>query len=85
MFQRELVVEEQKNYLTMKLKEFLKKVLRGLVKNNYGIKEDLEKTEDNGCLPGANVKNVSQRAIARVLPQLVLLEAGKSFFGNSRS
>ncbi len=49
------------------------------VKKGFGTKEDLEKTEDNGCIKGAKATEVSQRAIARGMPQLGSLGAGNHF------
>ena len=58
------------------IKEILETGAQWAVKNGYGIKEDLDKTEDYGCIEGANAKDVSQRAIARGLPQLGSLGSG---------
>lgn len=64
-------------------KEILKKVLidgaKWAVDNGYGIKEDLERTEENGKMDGANPEDVSDRAISRGLPQLGSLGAGNHF------
>src|SRR3989344_3133281 len=35
------------------------------VDNGYGWKEDLETTEENGCIKGADTSKISQRAVAR--------------------
>jgi tRNA-splicing ligase RtcB len=48
-------------------------------KNNFGTKEDLEKTESQGCLTNANPKNISQRALARGANQLGTMGAGNHF------
>jgi tRNA-splicing ligase RtcB len=61
------------------IKEVLELGSKWAVKKGYGVKEDLEKTEDNGCIKGANFSDVSQRAIARGLPQLGSLGAGNHF------
>ena len=61
------------------LKEVLETGANWAVKNNYGTKQDLERTEDNGCIKGANSKDVSERAIKRGLPQLGSLGAGNHF------
>ncbi len=61
------------------IKEILETGARWAVKNGYGTKEDLEKTEDYGCLPGGNAKDVSERALARGLPQLGSLGSGNHF------
>jgi len=49
------------------------------VKKGYGIKEDYEHTEENGCMPNANPLDVSSRAKARGMPQLGSLGAGNHF------
>jgi len=49
------------------------------VDKGYGWKEDLEFTEENGAMPGANPSRVSQRAIERGLRQLGTLGAGNHF------
>jgi tRNA-splicing ligase RtcB len=61
------------------IKEVLETGSKWAVKKDYGIKEDLEKTEDNGCIKNANSKDVSDRAIKRGLPQLGSLGAGNHF------
>jgi len=61
------------------VKEILETGARWAVKNGYGTKEDLERTEDYGCLEDANSEDVSERAIARGLPQLGSLGSGNHF------
>jgi tRNA-splicing ligase RtcB len=61
------------------VKEILENGANWALKNGYGIKEDLEKTEDYGCIEGANANDVSERAIARGLPQLGSLGSGNHF------
>ncbi len=62
-----------------KLKEILKKGSRWAVESGYGINEDLEKTEDGGCMKGAEPDKVSQRAIKRGLGQIGTLGSGNHF------
>jgi tRNA-splicing ligase RtcB len=63
--------------------ETIRKVLidgsKWAVDNGYGTKEDLERTEENGKMDGANPEDVSDRAISRGLPQLGTLGAGNHF------
>ena len=57
-------------------------MLRGsgwAVEEGYGVAEDLEVTEENGALAGANPDAVSQRAIQRGLTQLGSLGSGNHF------
>ena len=49
------------------------------VKNGYGCPDDLLKTEESGCLPGADFSCLSPRAIERGIPQLGTLGAGNHF------
>lgn len=47
--------------------------------NGYATREDLEATEDGGCIPGARPEAVPQRARERGVPQLGSLGAGNHF------
>lgn len=49
------------------------------VKNGYGLKEDLDRTEDGGCLPYAIPSQVSERARKRGGSQLGTLGSGNHF------
>ncbi len=49
------------------------------VKQGFGWREDLELTEQGGCIDGADPEELSQRALARGLPQLGTLGAGNHF------
>ena len=64
-------------------KENLKKVLESgakyLVEKGYGIKEDYLHMEEEGCIKGADVSKVSERAIKRGIGQLGTLGAGNHF------
>jgi len=61
------------------IKEIIEKGSAWAVKKGYGTKDDLKKTEDNGCIKGGDIKNISERAIKRGLPQLGSLGAGNHF------
>jgi len=61
------------------VKEILENGAEWAVKNGYGVKEDLEHTEENGKMKNANSKYVSERAIQRGMPQLGSLGAGNHF------
>ncbi len=61
------------------LDEVLREGAQWAVKKGYGFKEDYEHTEDNGKLPNANPKDVSQRARGRGMGQLGSLGAGNHF------
>lgn len=49
------------------------------VSNGYGTHEDLERCEDNGCMPGADSCQVSEKAQQRGMPQSGTLGAGNHF------
>ena len=49
------------------------------VDNGYGVKDDIEHTEEKGCMEGADPKKVSDLAKKRGLPQLGTLGAGNHF------
>jgi tRNA-splicing ligase RtcB len=49
------------------------------IEEGYGFAEDLENTEENGCLASANPDAVSQKAIQRGINQLGSLGSGNHF------
>ncbi len=49
------------------------------LKNGYATPMDLERTEENGCLEGADASKVSDRAFKRGLSQIGTLGAGNHF------
>ncbi len=59
--------------------EVLKNGSNWALKNKYAISEDIEKTEDSGCINGADPTKVSQKAKARGRNQLGTLGAGNHF------
>jgi len=61
------------------IKEILEKGVQWAVKKGYGLKEDPERVEENGCMKGADANVVSNRAIQRGLPQLGTLGSGNHF------
>jgi tRNA-splicing ligase RtcB len=50
-----------------------------VISQGWGEKEDLKFTEENGCLEGADIAAVSQRAIERALKQLGSLGSGNHY------
>jgi tRNA-splicing ligase RtcB len=68
-----------KRYSREELLEVLEKGALFAVERKMGTIADLEHTEENGKMSPANPKDVSQRAIARGLPQLGTLGAGNHF------
>ncbi|MGM5483054.1 MAG: RtcB family protein [Nanobdellota archaeon] len=61
------------------LDEVLKRGVNWAIENGYGIKEDIEATEEKGCMPDADPSLVSDMAKKRGLKQLGTLGAGNHF------
>src|SRR3989344_3211439 len=59
--------------------EVMKKGVEWALEKGMATKEDLEHIEENGRMKNADPKEVSQRALARGLPQLGTLGAGNHF------
>lgn len=64
-------------------KDVLMEVLKGgskwAIKEGYGIKEDIDRTEEYGCMPKADPSAVSDIALKRGTPQLGSLGSGNHF------
>lgn len=52
---------------------------RWCLKNGYGWPEDLERTEENGCVAGADATKVSDRAVERGYKQIGTLGSGNHY------
>jgi tRNA-splicing ligase RtcB (3'-phosphate/5'-hydroxy nucleic acid ligase) len=52
---------------------------RWCLKNGYGWPEDLERTEENGCVAGADATKVSDRAVERGFKQIGTLGSGNHY------
>ncbi len=61
------------------VKDVLKKGARWAIEHGFGSKEDLEFTEENGCMQEANPYVVSEKALNRGKEQLGTLGAGNHF------
>jgi len=61
------------------LEEVCAKGAEWAVANGYGMKQDLQKTEENGRMQEADPSFLSQRALERGMPQLGTLGAGNHF------
>jgi len=64
---------------TNEMREVMVRGSAWAIEESYGVQEDLEVTEENGCLAGANPDVVSQRAIQRGTSQLGSLGSGNHF------
>jgi len=61
------------------MNEILTKGVEWAVRNKYATKDDQKKCEDSGCIKGAEIKKISQKAKARGRNQLGTLGAGNHF------
>jgi len=61
------------------IRTVLEEGARWAVGQGYGKPEDYKHTEEEGCLDGADASQVSERAVARGMPQLGSLGAGNHF------
>ncbi|MCK4496625.1 MAG: RtcB family protein [Candidatus Aenigmarchaeota archaeon] len=61
------------------LDQVLTRGVNWAVENGYGVKDDIEHTEENGCMEGGDTSKVSDLAKKRGGPQLGTLGAGNHF------
>ncbi|MDD5651159.1 MAG: RtcB family protein [Candidatus Nanoarchaeia archaeon] len=61
------------------LMDVLKNGSKWAIKEGYGIKEDIDRTEEYGCMPKADPSAVSDTALKRGTPQLGSLGSGNHF------
>lgn len=61
------------------IEEVVRLGARWALERGYAIEEDLEHTEENGCVPGADPTKISARAYERAHDQLGTLGAGNHF------
>jgi tRNA-splicing ligase RtcB len=52
---------------------------RWCIKQGYGWKEDLERTEENGCIQGADASKISAKAVERGYKQIGTLGSGNHY------
>jgi len=60
-------------------REVVEQGARWCVRNGYGWDEDLELTEEDGCIKGADASKISQRAIDRGYNQIGTLGSGNHY------
>ena len=71
-----------RSFLKLSKKELVEVMIKGpawCLEKGFGWQEDLEKTEDQGRIEGADPVNVSERAIERGLVQLGTLGSGNHY------
>jgi tRNA-splicing ligase RtcB (3'-phosphate/5'-hydroxy nucleic acid ligase) len=61
------------------LENVLKKGVNWAIEKRFGVKEDADRCEENGCMQNANPADVSQKAKSRGLGQLGTMGAGNHF------
>jgi tRNA-splicing ligase RtcB len=69
-------------FLQISRQEFRRVVEQGsqwCIKNGYGWPEDLERTEESGCVKGADSSKISDRAVDRGYKQLGTLGSGNHY------
>ncbi|RMG44873.1 MAG: RtcB family protein [Acidobacteria bacterium] len=60
-------------------REVVEQGARWCIKNGYGWPEDLERTEEGGCIAGADASKISQKAIERGYKQIGTLGSGNHY------
>lgn len=64
---------------TSQFKEVLQSGAKWCVEQGYGWEEDLEVTEEHGCIDGANPDKISNKAIQRGIDQIGTLGSGNHY------
>jgi len=49
------------------------------IRNGYGLREDLERTEENGCIAGADADKISNKSVERGFKQIGTLGSGNHY------
>lgn len=82
LFQRVPAGVGSRGFLKISKEQFREVIAEGArwcVKEGYGWREDLEKTEENGCIKGADPTKVSEKAIDRGYNQIGTLGSGNHY------
>ena len=82
LFERVPAGVGSKGFVKLTASEFKEVIGQGAkwcVEKGYGWQEDLEKTEEDGCIKTADSKKVSDRAISRGLNQIGTLGSGNHY------
>ena len=69
----------KKNTLNLDMKELTTQGVPFLVKKGYATQQDVDHTEEYGCLKGASYPELSQKAVQRAAKQLGSLGSGNHF------
>jgi len=65
--------------INLDIKEIVEKGVKYLAKKGYALKADLQKIEENGCMPEADFKAISKKAVSRAQKQVGTLGSGNHF------
>lgn len=71
-----------KGLVRLSVEEFKRVMIHGVdwcIEKGYGWKEDKERIEEYGCIPGADPSKVSEKAISRGISQLGTLGSGNHY------
>ncbi len=82
LFQRVPAGVGSRGFVKLSQSEFRQVVEEGArwcLKNGYGWPEDLERTEEHGCSPGADASAVSDKAVERGFQQIGTLGSGNHY------
>jgi tRNA-splicing ligase RtcB len=82
LFQRVPAGVGSSGFVRISQDEFRRAVEQGArwcIKNGYGWNEDLERTEEEGCISGADASKISDRAVERGFKQLGTLGSGNHY------
>lgn len=82
LFQRVPAGVGSRGFLKISKEQFREVIAKGArwcVNEGYGWREDLERTEENGCIEGADPSKVSERAIDRGYSQIGTLGSGNHY------
>jgi tRNA-splicing ligase RtcB len=82
LFERVPAGVGSKGFIKINQAEFRQMLEEGAgwcVRNGFGWKEDLELTEEKGCIQGADASMVSERAISRGINQIGTLGSGNHY------
>jgi tRNA-splicing ligase RtcB (3'-phosphate/5'-hydroxy nucleic acid ligase) len=69
-------------FVKMDQDEFRRVVEQGArwcIKHGYGVREDLERTEEGGCIAGADAAKISKKAVERGYKQIGTLGSGNHY------
>jgi tRNA-splicing ligase RtcB len=69
-------------FVRISQEEFRRSVAQGArwcIQNGYGWREDLERTEENGCIEGADPSKISSKAVERGFKQIGTLGSGNHY------